>query len=624
MTIKDYIIIIFFLLFTTALQAQSHNSQRARSAHQARSLTPQQEKKNLALQYYRNKEYNKAAAILDKLYKTTPTHSIYNYLYYSLFYLQKYDKAKKITKSQIRNYPDIPGYKINLGYIYITQGDTKKGEKIYSRVIKNLPPDQAKIQSAALAFRSHREDDKAIEVYLQGRKLLKKPYLFGLEIGSIYDRAGQYEKMFDEYLHLLAYNNSKITLVQYRLQNSLNNDSDNSKSEYFRTSLLKLIHKYPDKRIYSDLLLWLSIQQKDFTTALLQAKALNNRFNENGEQILQLGDLCAENQQYDNAIDAYNYVLKHCDKDDPIIIDAKTKLLDTKQKEILKNTTPQQKELYKLKEEYINTIEKIGKNKYSFNMLRNLAHLQAFWLHETKEAISLLQNALTLHDISKQDIADTKLELADIYLHSNNPWEATLLYSQVEKSFKNQPIGHKAKYKNAMLSYYIGEYKWALAQFKVLKAATSKLIANDAMAMNLFLTENMENDSVNEPMHLFSTAQMLIFRNNPDSALQLLDTILSRYTFTKLNDDVLFAKADIFKQKGLFSKADTLYTQVYENFPNEILADNAVMQSAEINQYHLYNTKKAIALYKAILTEYSGSIFAEKARHRYRTLREKK
>lgn len=623
MTSKGYIVFILILLFSTGLHAQSRNQHKARTAQQAQSISPQQEERQLALQYYRKKNFEKAAALFEKLYHNSPTHSNYNYLFYSLLSLQEYNKVEKIIKRQIRKNPNIPGYQINLGYLYITKGETKKGERIYNKVIKKLKPNQSEIRSAALTFRSHREDERAIETYLKARELLNDPYIFGLQIGTIYDRAGLYKKMFDEYLRLLAVNNTKLQRVKYRIQNSLNNDPENIKNDFLREALLTLVHQKPDKRIYIDLLLWLSIQQKDFEMALIQTKALDKRFTEDGENVLALGDLCVQNQQYTTAIKAFTYVMKKGDKQDPIIITAQTKLLIAKQKNILNTPQVSKKELYNLKEEYIKAIRETGKNRYSYNMLHNLAHLQAIWLDEPTNAIQLLQQAIAMGGISKNDIANSKLELADIYLFTNDPWEATLLYSQVEKSFKNEPLGHKAKYKNAMLSFYIGEYKWAKAQFKVLKAATSKLIANDAMEMNLFLTENMENDSLNSAMDMFAAAKLLIYRNKTDSALQLFDTITSKYKFCKLHDDILFSKAEILKEMAFYTQSDSLFTQVFTNFAHDILADNAIMQSAEINQNHLHNTTKAVELYKTILTDYSGSLFADKARKQYRILREK-
>ena len=53
----------------------------------------------------------------------------------------------------------------------------------------------------------------------------------------------------------------------------------------------------------------------------------------------------------------------------------------------------------------------------------------------------------------KNIVASCKIELADIQLFTGDVWEATLLYSQVEKAFKNDPIGFEAKFRNAKLSF---------------------------------------------------------------------------------------------------------------------------------------------------------------------------
>ena len=74
----------------------------------------------------------------------------------------------------------------------------------------------------------------------------------------------------------------------------------------------------------------------------------------------------------------------------------------------------------------------------------------------------------------------------------DNPWEATILYTQLEKANPNNDIGYEAKLKKAMLAYYAGDLLWAKAQFDVLKGATSKLISNDAIQMSHFIHMNYE------------------------------------------------------------------------------------------------------------------------------------
>ena len=97
-------------------------------------------------------------------------------------------------------------------------------------------------------------------------------------------------------------------------------------------------------------------------------------------------------------------------------------------------------------------------------------------------------------------------ELGDLLLFSGEIWDASLLYSQVEKAYKNDVIGAQAKFKNAQLSYYNNDFEWAKSQLDVLRASTSKLIANDAMQLSLLISDNMEDDSTYDMLSLFAAA----------------------------------------------------------------------------------------------------------------------
>ena len=99
---------------------------------------------------------------------------------------------------------------------------------------------------------------------------------------------------------------------------------------------------------------------------------------------------------------------------------------------------------------------------------------------------------------------------------------AKLLYAQVEKAFKNDPLGHFAKFKNAKLSFYIGEFDWAKAQLDVLKAATSKLIANDALRFSVLISDNIDMDSSTVALEIYARADLLLYRNQQEVALQPL------------------------------------------------------------------------------------------------------
>lgn len=338
------------------------------------------------------------------------------------------------------------------------------------------------------------------------------PAAFAFELAYTYEALGSTEQMIDEYLNLLASNPQQMTLVQNRLQAWLSDDVDNTKNDTYRKVLLKKSQQNPDEILYNELLLWHSIQQKDFPFAIVQAKALDRRYGENGQRIFDLAALCVSNENYDAAIEGYMYIIqKKAQKD--IVMRSRIELINTQFVQYKKSYSQDKNRLLLMKQEYIQLLDEIGKTAFTIPLILNLAHLQAFYLGETDAAIALLLQAINIPNVLVTSQAECKLELADIYLFSDEQWEATLLYSQVEKTFKNEPIGHEAKFRNAKLSFYIGEFGWALAQLDVLKAATSKLIANDALELSLIISDNIEEDSITVPLSMYAKSDLLEFRN---------------------------------------------------------------------------------------------------------------
>jgi hypothetical protein len=74
-----------------------------------------------------------------------------------------------------------------------------------------------------------------------------------------------------------------------------------------------------------------------------------------------------------------------------------------------------------------------------------------------------------------------------------------LLYSQVEKSNKEQPIGYEAKLRNAKLSYYKGDFELAQGPSGYSEDGHLPRIANDAMDLSLLIKDNMAMDTLEKP-----------------------------------------------------------------------------------------------------------------------------
>ncbi len=583
-------------------------------------LLAQQTDEQLGVQYYNNRELDKALSTFETLFSRNPSQ--FNYLYYinTLFELKEFDKAEKVIKKQQKASPNDPRYQVDMGYLNIMEGDISKGRKIYENCLKDLQPDKMQIYNLTYAFSNRRETDYMIRTYLRGRDLLKDPAAFAFELAYTYESLGSTELMIDEYLKLLTASPQQMSMVQNRLQAWLSDDVDNSKNDTFRAVLLKKSQQNPDEILYNELLLWHSVQQKDFPFALLQAKALDRRYGESGQRIFDLAMLCVSNENFDAAMDGFNYIIRK-NANNEWVMKSRIELINTEFSQYKNLYSHDKNQLLLMKQEYTRLLDELGKTAFTIPLILNLAHLQAFYLGETTEAAELLLQAINLPAVPLQDQAQCKLELADIYLFSDEQWEATLLYSQVEKTFKNEPLGHEAKFRNAKLSFYIGEFEWARGQLDILKAATSKLIANDALELSLMISDNIEEDSVTIPLSMYAKADLLEFRNRDQDALTVLDSVITLYPMHSIIDDVLFKKAEINAKNGKFQEAATYYAEIIEKYPYDLLADDAMYNLAGLYENQLNDVSKAMALYEKLLTQYPGSLYVVDARKHFRALR---
>jgi len=596
--------ILFFFLITVA----------------CRSVAQTQTDEQLAVQYMMDKDYEKASQIFERLFDNDPSqYNYYNYLN-CLLELNDIKKAEKTVKKLIRQNPSDLRYVVDLGFVYSRAGDASKAEDQYSDAIRKLKPDRQQVIDVSNAFLMKRETEFAIKTIEKGRQLMPGAYPFSLEMANLYEQLQQYPQMFGELLDLLAFDFNYLTSVENRLQSTLANDPNGSKNEAFRTMLLKRIQKFPDLSFYSEMMLWYSIQQKDFESAFAQAKSLDRRYNETGQRVYQVASMASANSDYDVALEAYDYLIKK-GKETGFYVPSRMEMLDAKFHKITTSYTFTNDQLQQLESEYIAALNELGKSPMTIPMLRNLAHLQAFYLNKEDSAIDVLNQAIQLGAVNPDAQAECKLELADIYLFSGEQWEALLLYSQVDKAFKNQSIGDEARYRNAKLSFYIGEFGWAKAQLDVLKAATSKFIANDAMELSLLISDNTNADSTTTQLAMYARADMLFFRNKDNLALQTLDSILTLYPSHPIDDEVLYKKMEIKMKEGRFDDADSLLRSIVRLYPYDILADDALFKLAELNEQQLKNTAKAMDYYQELMTKYPGSVFTVEARKRFRALR---
>ena len=321
------------------------------------------------------------------------------------------------------------------------------------------------------------------------------------------------------------------------------------------------------------------------------------------------------------AIAAYEYIVSNKGENGTLYLESKRRALSAKREMIVAGFQYSKEDLQALVSEYETFLQEYENQVGTAYIALELAKLEAFYLNNLEKAIAVLNEVVNFPGIDPNTQADVKLNLADFYLMADEIWEATLLYSQVDKSFKEDIQGHEARFRNAKLSYYSGEFQWAQSQFEVLKSSTSRLIANDALDLSIFIMDNLALDTSSAALNLYSEADLLVFQNKFDDAFLKLDTLLNIFPDHSLLDDVLYLKAQIYKKQRKYQEASVILQRIIDEYPEEIRADNSIFELAEIYENNLNDVEKAKALYETLFVDYSNSTFAVEARKRYRILR---
>ena len=582
----------------------------------------QQSKEQLAQYYFNNGDFRQAIEIAEPLYKKTSNKYYYQMLYRSYMGLEDYKQAERLVDGRMKKNPKELYLYVDLGNIYSARKDNKKKQKAYEEALGKLKYDQRQITELVDAFVSVNEYNYAAKCYLKAREITKNKFLYLNELTSIYGTMGNYEAMTQEYMDLLDNSPGSISSVQVSLQRNLSQASGTELADGLRKALISRIQKDPSNQTYLQMMIWFSLQEKDFEFAMTQAKAVDARFAENGGALVkQVSDIAKSNEVYDIAEEGYNYLIKK-GSGHPLYHEAQVGKLEVRFMRLNQNNALSPKEYKVLKQDYEKAIGEIGKSEQTLQLMRNYAQLTAYYGNEVQTAADMLYDALEIPKLSSQAEGEVKLELGDLLLFAGEVWDASLLYMQVEKANKNDVIGSQAKLRNARLSYFTHEFEWAKSQLDVLRGATSKLVANDAMELSLLISDNMEDDSTTyTTLEQYATADLLMYRNMLDSAWEAFDAIEHHTLSHPILDDVLLQKAKIRIKQGRYVEAVELLLKLIDFYDDGLLADDALMLAAQLNEQQLSNKERAKELYEKLILDHPTSLYLEQARKRYNALR---
>ncbi|MBO7101956.1 MAG: hypothetical protein J6V98_08060 [Bacteroidales bacterium] len=581
----------------------------------------QQSREQMAAYYFDHGDFAQAAQLYESLYQRGNNKFYYQRLLATYLEMEQYKEALKLVQQRQKTAPRDLYLLVDEGNVQLRQGQEKKALKCFDKAIAQISNNLQPIPDLAMAFLTAGRPSYAAQTYLTARSKTRNNTLYFNELIGVYQQMGDYEAMTGEYFDLLDHQPGMMQSIQISMQRTLKEAPDGRLADGVRRALVSRIQEHPENRNYLEMMIWFSIQQNDYRFALEQAQAVDARFPESGgDQVMRVAQIAQNNGAFDVAVDGYRH-LQQKGPDNAYYFDSRVGELEVEFARINHNYSIDSKSFAQLREKYLAAFAELGKNERTLPLMRHYATLIAYHGGDVQEAVSMLDDALELPRLKAKTRDEVKLELGDLLLFAGETWDASLLYMQVEKANKDDILGASAKYRNAKLSYYNHDFEWAKSQLNVLRASTSKLIANDAMELSLLISDNMEDDSTYGMLEIFADADLMLYRNRLDSAWSTFDRITRLSLSHPLFDEVLMRKAQIRMKQARYDEADSLLQRLIDFYPTDITADDALIMRAELNEQQLGRPDVALSCYEKLLLDYPSSLYADQARKRYNALK---
>jgi len=626
----------------------------------------------IANEYNLKGQKEKALSMYQQLAKKNENIPLIHANFFNLLLdLGNYNEAEEYVERLIRRDGKL-NYRLDLGVIYVRSGDINKADRYFKNLIKSQADDAYKLKTTSDYLASRNLTDYAIQALLQARTSSNSSYLYMLELANLYRMSGKRDQMVEEYLNYVTQTPANISYIKNLMQILLTKPEE---LESLEKLLYDKVQKNQNAEVFVDLLIWVNLQQKNFYGAFIQARAYDKRFKKEQSKTLEIAQVALNNKDFLNADKSFSFVIKEY-ANTVNELPARLGLIQTREAQV-KNSFPVNKDSVKyLISEYQTFKKSYPDHPNGFEATLSQSMLYAYYLDQKDSAVTRLNGLIENNKVSPAMKGKAKIELGDIYLLKGEPWEATLLYSQVEKSQRETPLGYEAKLKNAKLSYFKGDFLLAQEHLDILKQATSREIANDAMELSMRIKENTAYDTTGAALKEYAAIELLLAQNKIEPALQRLNNFqvtkrvkmskqeaieknlwaqdksmtieelkqdvekakqggkvnrlgidsvwVDQKEVVKLNsiqDDVYWLEANLRMKRGEFEQSIMLLEKIVTEFGDDILSDDANFLEGEIYERHLKNKDKAMEIYREFLNKYPGSVYAAEARKRYRVLR---
>ena len=265
----------------------------------------------LAKQYYQDGDYEKALVFYEKLVETNPRRTDYAEGLVSCYQqLERYDEAEAFLLQKIEDSYAFPTFFIELGYNYTLKNEPEKANAYYDKAIQKIEDNPNYGYSVGYRFQTYALLEYAIQAYTRAMEL--KPDLnYDFQLARIYGEQGDIAKMYQSYLNLIWEGRTSRSNVLRNIEDFISEDPSAENNILLRKVLLQNAQKAPDI-LWNELLSWLFVQQKQYSSAFGQEKAIYKRSEgQSVDRLENLGSIALEEKDLETATAIYEFIVEN-------------------------------------------------------------------------------------------------------------------------------------------------------------------------------------------------------------------------------------------------------------------------------------------------------------------------
>jgi tetratricopeptide (TPR) repeat protein len=590
-------------------------------------------KLRLAQSFEQTGAWDRAVTIYESLLESNPQNFvILEGLRRSYMELKQYDKATGLVRQQLQANPTDENLLSILGGLYNLAGQPQAADSIWHVVIKKDPKNTNLYRLIAAQLIDHRQYDKAIEFYLEGRGATKNQSLFVEELASLYGALRQYESATYEYVKIVRSNPQQVTYIQSRLSSFTDReDGRRAALGVIRGEVARNTEELP---LYS-ILAWLFMEGKQYEAALEQYRIIDRLAKANGSELFQFGQRAMQEHAYRASAKAFREVVEGSPaanlvplarfgyaraieelsvENDTIARAPDQRLSGVGRGLTVSETQPTFQGALAL---YQSVIVDHPNTETAMQALFRIGTIRFARFFDLNGAAAAFDKVRTM-PFSSNLMYEATLSLAEVQTARNDLGRTREEYNRLVKGSPEQ-YRDRVLFRLAELNYFEAKFDSASAVLQRISGNATNDLTNDALQLLYFIQGNKAEGQA--ALTEFALADLLVRQRKYSEAIVRFQSMITQYPTTALVDDATMRIGEMQLLLNRVDDALAAFRMVANDMPTSILRDHAQMRIGEIYEGRLKNKQKAIEAYELVLVNHPTSLFVEEARKRIRILR---